>query len=158
MAYMEFLQSARGRVVDTLLMLKAKGTVATSMVGEYPIGTDKYYDTGGGRTRGDMVVNMYSTGSLAATTKIELCLQGSKNSSFTTGVTLAIVELGGKNAINIRRGSLATLGIGEGRYLVPFTNDFGGTVYRYLRHYVGLDLYSSATGVQYDCYLADIIT
>lgn len=158
MAYMEFLKSARGRVVDTLLMLKAKGTVATSMVGEYPIGTDKYYDTGGGRTRGDMVVNMYSTGSLAPSTKIELCLQGGKNSSFTTGCTLAIIELGGKNALNVRRGSLATTGLGAGRYLVPFTNDFDGTVYRYLRHYAGLDLLTGATGVQYDCYLADIIT
>ena len=155
MAYMEFLRSARGKLVDDLLVLKAKGTVATSMVGENPIGTDTYYDTGGGRTRGDMVINMYSTCSYNATTgKIELCLEGSKNSSFTTGCTLAVVELGGPAAINRNRGTLSTVAFGAGRYIVPFTNDFDGTVYRYLRHYAGLG--SMGSGVQYEVYLSNI--
>ena len=159
MAYLEFLKSARGRVVDTLLILKAKGTVATGMVGEYPIGTDKYYDTGGGRTRGDMVINMYSMCSFTATTgRAELCLQGSKNASFTTGATLAVIELGGPLAINRNRGTLSTVSLAAGRYIVPFTNDFGGTVYRYLRHYAGMNGGSCGSGLQYDCYLADIIT
>ena len=159
MAYLEFLKSARGRVVDSLLMLKAKGTVATSMVGESPVGTDKYYDTGGGRTRGDFVVNMYSMCSFSATTgRAELCLQGSKNASFTTGCTLAVIELGGPAAINKNRGTLSTVSLAADRYMVPFTNDFGGIVYRYLRHYAGLNSGSFGSGVQYEAYLSDIIT
>ena len=159
MANLDFLKSARGRLVDDLLILKAKGTVATSMVGESPVGTDKYYDTGGGRTRGDLVVNMYSMGSLTVTTKATMRLQGSKNSSFTSGVDLVIFDIGAANARNMGKGStLATDTTDVGRYIVPFTNDFGATVYRYLRHYVTLDLNTGATGVQYEAYLSDIIT
>ena len=159
MAYMEFLRSARGKIVDDLLVLKAKGTVATSMVGQDPIGTNKYYDTGGGRTRGDVVANVYSAGSITPSTLIKLRLQGSKNSSFTTGCDLVIAEIGAANALNKGKGStLATGAFGAGRYIIPFTNDFDGTVYRYLRHYISLDLNTGATGVQYEIYLSKIST
>ena len=174
MAYMEFLRSARGRVVDDLLVLKAKGTVATSMVGEDPLGTDTYYDTGGGRTRGDVVINVYAIGStLATNTLFALRLQGSKNSAFTTGCDLVVTELGKANMLT-GNSSLATNTVfGTGRYIVPFTNDFDGTVYRYLRHYVTVACsYKSSVGtstvttiypaanhdLQYKCYLSDIIT
>ena len=156
MAYMDFLKSARGRIYDSLLLLKTKGTVATSMVGESPIGTDKYFDTGGGRTRGDVVYNVYAIGStLATNTLFALRLQGSKNSSFTTGVDLVITELGKANMLT-GASSLATDNVfGVGRYIVPFTNDLDGTTYRYLRHYVTL---GTNSGLQYECYLSDIIT
>jgi len=158
MAYLEFLKSARGRVVDDLLILKAKGTVASNLIGENPVGTAKYYDTGGGRTRGDVVVNMYSMGSVTLWTNVTMRLQGSKNSTFTTGVDLAITKLGGALGRNIKSSSLATDSLGVGRYIVPFTNDFDDTVYRYLRHYISVDLFTGATGVQYEVYLSDIIT
>ena len=93
MATHEFLKSARGRLVDDLLVLKAKGTVATSMVGEDPVGTDKSYDTGGGRTKGDVVIQVYAVPNILASTKFTMRLQGSKNSSFSTMVDLSIVEL-----------------------------------------------------------------
>ena len=165
MAYMDFLKSARGRIVDDLLILKAKGTVATSMVGESPIGTDKYIDTGGGRTRGDVVYNVYAIGStLATNTLFALRLQGSKNSSFTTGVDLVITELGKANVLT-GNSSLATNDVfGVGRYIVPFTNDFDDTVYRYLRHYVTVantlasGVLTANLNLQYECYLSDIIT
>ncbi len=174
MAYLEFLRSNRGHVYDSLLLLKAKGTVATSMVGESPVGTDKYIDTGGGRTRGDVVVNVYAIGStLACNTLFALRLQGSKNSSFTTGVDLVITEIGKANMLT-GYSSLATNDVfGVGRYIVPFTNDYDDTVYRYLRHYISVDCsYESSVGtttvttisptanhnLQYEYYLSDIIT
>ncbi len=161
MAYMDFLKSARGRIMDDLLLLKAKGTVATSMVGENPIGTDKYIDTGGGRTRGDVVYNVYAVGgsSLATGALITLRLQGSKNSSFTTGVDLVINEIGRANLLT-GNSSLATApGLMTGRYIVPFTNDFDDTVYRYLRHYITVACtITTNRNVQYDCYLSDIVT
>jgi len=161
MAYMEFLKSARGRVFDDLLVLKAKGTVATSMVGEDPIGTDKYYDTGGGRTRGDVVINVYAMDPLAIypTTKVAMRLQGSKNSSFTTGYDLQILELGASELLAGITSNLATADIGVGRYIMPFTNDIDGTVYRYLRHYINCagTVGSANAGVQYEVYLSNLI-
>ena len=148
MAYMEFLKSARGRIVDDLLVLKAKGTVATSMVGEDPVGTDKYVDTGGGRTRGDVVINTYGCPSMYPNTVITYRLQGSKNSSFSTMVDLQIIETG--DALQISGES----DINTGRYILPFSNDFNGTIYRYLRHYITLA--SVGTGVQYEVYLSKL--
>ena len=159
MATHEFLRSARGRMKDSLLVLKAKGTVATSMVGESPVGTDTYIDTGGGRTRGDMVFNVYnvsgdsaSSCSLATSKLIKFRLQGSKNASFTTGCDLAIIEIGKANMLT-GASSLATDNLLEGRYIVPFSNEVDGTAYRYLRHYVTL---GTNTNLQYDCYLGKI--
>ncbi len=154
MATHEFLRSSRGRMKDSLLVLKAKGTVATSMVGESPLGTDKYIDTGGGRTRGDMVINVYdfSHSTLATSKLITFRLQGSKNTSFTTGCDLVITEIGKANMLT-GASSLATDNLLEGRYVIPFSNDFDGTAYRYLRHYVTL---GTNSGLQYDCYLSKI--
>ncbi len=153
----EYLKSARGRLMDDLLELKAKGTVASNLIGESPIGTEKYFDTGGGRTRGDVVYNVYAVGAtLPTSTLFALRLQGSKNSSFTTGVDLVITELGKANMLT-GASSLATNDVfGTGRYIVPFTNDFDGTVYRYLRHYISVQSASANRNLQYDCNLSDL--
>jgi len=150
MAYMEFLQSGRDRIVDDLLILKAKGTVATSMVGESPLGTDKSYDTGGGRTTGDVVVNVYATtATVLASTKFTLRLQGGKNSTFSTINDLQILELG--DSTQISGGS----DLGVGRYVLPFTNDLDGTVYRYLRHYLTCSG-TVGVGIEYEVYLSKL--
>ena len=149
MAYMEFLKDARGRILDDLLILKAKGTVATSMVGEDPVGTDKYYDTGGGHTKGDVVVQVYAVPNILASTKITMRLQGGRNSSFSTINDLQILELG--DSTQISGGSDLT----TGRYVLPFSNDLDGTVYRYLRHYITCGG-TCGTGIQYECYLSNL--
>jgi len=149
MAYFEFLKSARGRVVDDLLVLKAKGTVATSMVGENPLGTDTYVDVGPGRTRGDMVTNVYSTAAPSGGTLIKFRLQGSLNAAFSTLVDLVVLELGDATPLS------GALDLTTGRYIVPFSNDFNGTIYRYLRHYATIA--SPSTGWEYEVYLSEII-
>lgn len=149
MAYMEFLKDARGRILDDLLILKAKGTVATSMVGEDPVGTDKYYDTGGGHTKGDVVVQVYAVPAILASTKWTMRLQGGKNSSFSTINDLQILEIG--DSTQISGGSDLT----TGRYIIPFSNELDGTVYRYLRHYITCGG-TCGTGIQYECYLSNL--
>ena len=149
MATHEFLKSARGRLVDDLLVLKAKGTVATSMVGEDPVGTDKSYDTGGGRTKGDVVIQVYAVPNILASTKFTMRLQGSKNSSFSTMVDLSIVELGDATQLS------GSADLTTGRYIVPFSNDFDATIYRYLRHYITCGG-TCGTGIQYEVYLSDL--
>ena len=149
MATHDFLRSARGRIVDDLLVLKAKGTVATSMVGEDPVGTDKYYDTGGGHTKGDVVINVYAVPNILASTKFTMRLTGGRNTSFSTLADLVILELGDATQIT------SALDLGVGRYIVPFSNDLDSTVYRYLRHYLTIGG-TVGTGIQYECYLSQL--
>ena len=141
--------SGRGALFDDLLVLKAKGTVGTAMVGEDPIGTDKYVDVGNGHTRGDMIVNMYSCGSLAATNFWKVNLQGSKNTSFSTLRDLVEFTMGHFGVVT------GGTSLHVGRYIIPFTNEMDGVTYRYLRHYLFASS-TMATGIQYEVYLSKI--
>jgi len=144
-----FLKSSRGRMVDDRLVLKAKGTVATSMVGEDPIGTDKSHDAGGA-TRGAMVLNVYAVPNLIAGANFTMRLQGGKTSTFASLTDLAIVELGDAAGISSESDK------GVGRYIVPFTNAFDGTVYRHLRHSITCGG-TVGTGIEYECYLTNLV-
>ena len=146
MANNTFQVDGRTRLVDDLLVLKAKGTVATSMVGESPVGTDKTLDTGGGRTSGNIVLLVYAVPNILASTKMTFRLQGSKNTSFSTMTDLNIIELGDSTQIS------ASADMTTGKYIVPFSNEFDGTVYRYLRHYLTIGG-TCGTGVQYEYFL-----
>jgi hypothetical protein len=42
--------------------------------------------------------------------------------------------------------------LGVGKYIIPFNNEFDGTVYRYLRHYLTIGG-TCGTGVKYEYYL-----
>lgn len=90
-------------------------------------GSAKIFDTGGGYTRGKLKLNVtdcYSTGEYIVS------LQGSNSASFAT----PIVELA-----NIQFASAATTrgtrAVNTGYYELNWSNDFAGTVYRYLRIY-----------------------
>ncbi len=143
--------SGRGALFDDLLVLKAKGTVATAMVGEDPVGTDKYVDVGNGHTRGDMVVNVYGTGLVAAGMWWKMNLQGGLNSSFSTVRDLVEFTMG--DAIVVTGG----VDFGVGRYILPFTNELDGVTYRYLRHFIFQCISATmSTGIQYEIYLSKI--
>ena len=155
MANNEFLIDGRSKTYDTLSVLKAKGTVATgSMVGESPLGTDIYFDTGGGRTKGDMVLVVYGVGSsvtAATASKLTFKLQGSKNSSFSTMVDLQIIELGDATLLS------GSADLGADKYIVPFSNSFGDTVYRYLQHTLVISgMTTLGTGTQYEVFLSNL--
>jgi hypothetical protein len=150
MTVTNYLKATKNRMIDDLLVLKAKGTVATSNIyGEDPIGTAKYYDTGGNTTKGSVVYNVYAVPNILASTKFTLRLQGGKNSSFTTLTDLAIIELGDATQLS------SALDMTTGRYVVPFINSFDETVYRYLRHNITCGG-TCGTGIQYECYLSDV--
>lgn len=150
MANNTFTIDGRTKLVDDLLILKAKGTVATSMVGENPVGTDKYYDTGGGHTRGDLVAIVYAVPAILASTKLTLRLQGGKNTSFSTLADLAILELGDSTQIT------SGVDLTTGKYVMPWSNEQDGTVYRYLRHYITCGG-TCGTGVQYELFLTKLV-
>lgn len=146
MANNTFTIDGRTRLVDDLLVLKAKGTVATSMVGENPIGIDKTYDAGGGNTPGNIVLIVYAVPNILASTKMTFRLQGSKNASFSSLTDLSIIELGDATQIT------SDVDLTVGKYIVPFNTAFDGTVYRYLRHFLTIGG-TIGTGVQYEYFL-----
>jgi len=146
MANNTFTIDSRTRLVDDLTVLKTKGTVATTMVGENPLGTDKTYDCGGGHTDGNIVLIVYSVPNILASTKFTFKLQGGKNSSFTTMVDLNIVELGDATQLG------GTADLTTGKYIVPFSNTLDAVNYRYLRSYLVIGG-TVGTGIQYEYFL-----
>ena len=104
-------------------------------------GVGKYYDTGGGYTDGLFVIDIdtvtFATGA-SSYKKIDICLEGSSAESSADFVPLArlicgIAATSTDPLTDITHISLAC--ITAGRYIIPFHNDFGGTLYRYLRVY-----------------------
>jgi len=99
----------------------------------------KVIDTGGGFTEGRLVVDISAIntgGTTASCSLVNLVLQGSATSTFTTYVRLALLGIGDvmKAESRVSGGNTAAT-ISATRYIVPFCNDFGGTVYRWLRLY-----------------------
>lgn len=102
-------------------------------------GTTTTFDTGGGYTMGKWVVDIASvTGAAAAASVsgIEIILEASTTSTFTSWVKLARLRLGPAATGHTRVDSDNSAASGAtGRYIYPFHNFFNGTVYRYLRAY-----------------------
>jgi hypothetical protein len=104
-------------------------------------GVAKVFDTGGGYTDGVIVIDISAITGMAAAASchtIEICLEGSSTSTFTTHVRLASLKAG-QNAAGFEHtrlgGDSTVASIDVGRYIIPFCNDFGGTIYRWLRVY-----------------------
>ncbi len=140
---------SRSKLFDSALLLKAKGTVVTSMVGENPIGTDKYIDVGNGHCRGDVIINVYSLPVTRASMYFSMRLQGGMSANFTSMTDLQIIEVGTNEMLS------SDIDRATGRYVQPFSNCFDGIMYRYLRHYITASTLG-ATGVQYEVYLSSI--
>lgn len=142
----------RKAIYDVGAILKASGTVATTnMVGESPLGTDIYFDTGGGFTRGNMVIRIATMPNILASTKFILRLQGGMNTGFTTICDLNITELGDATQIS----ATTDKGVAGNVLVVPFSNMFADTVYRYLRHEFDFSG-TIGTGMAYEVYLSSL--
>lgn len=127
-------------------------------------GVAKTFDTGGGYTEGMLAIDISQVAYASAASYhkgIDIILQGSNTAAgaFTEYVPLAKLGCDGTAATATDAGTDAngiplrgnisgtTLGsIDTGRYLIPFHNDFKGTVYRYLRIYTKFYGTASATG------------
>lgn len=112
--------------------------------------TPLYVDTGGGFTEGYMVVDISDTveAVVASGFSAKVFLMGSTTSIFTTSAPLALLEFGDAYAIQSSGAQFAV-----GRYLTPFCNDFGGTIYRYLRMYC-VTGGSGITGILFNGFLS----
>jgi len=100
--------------------------------------------------------NVFDAATLGAVTagadgdeRYDIVLQGSNSSSFASGVVdLAAVAVGGTNGTNMSDNT------STGRHILPFTNWFMETVYRYLRIYTVVAGTTVSTGINYTARVA----
>ena len=137
------MREQKGKIWDDLLQLRASANLATASYCTYDAATPKTIDTGGGYTQGKLVIDVATAdtnwSTVASGAVVDFVLRGSNLSSFDSGyVGLARFRLGTKFAAESIKdaghggGSMATASV-AGRFVIPWHNDFGGTVYRYLR-------------------------
>jgi hypothetical protein len=129
-------------IIDDKLLIANTGSAVQAAAGAATVdGVAKVIDTGGGYTDGRLVIDIATItmgGITASCAVITLALEGSTTSTFTTFVRLAGLRISGvKSATDARISgdfcNYATPSIG--RYIIPFHNDFHGTIFRWLRIY-----------------------
>jgi hypothetical protein len=136
-----------GKIYDSGLLMKDAGLVAASAAATVSA-VAKVHDTGGGYTEGMLVIDCSACEVASGDEIYTTTLQGGDATGFGGDiVTLAEIELGDAAVV------VGTTDKGVGRYFVPFTNQFGSTVYRYLRVYTTV-AGTIATGVNYVAFLS----
>ena len=125
----------RGRIYDDLLELQSLKNVATSQAGAID-GTAATVDLGEGYVDGMFVVDVTIMSKKIAGAGWAVQLQGALDGSHASWVPLATIYMGD----NAAGGGFTELRTpddhGIGRYMAPFHNDYGGTIYRYARAYI----------------------
>lgn len=117
------------RTLDTLLYLKDAGAVTSSAAAQVG-GADKILDVGTGYMEGDIIVDVTAIDVVSADEKYEIELQLSNSATFASGIVIpTVLKLGDSSVNNASADSVV------GRYKMDFTNEYGGTLYRYARLY-----------------------
>ena len=137
----------RNFTVDELLEMKDAGLVASSAAAQVD-GADHIEDVGSGFVAGHVVVDISAIEVADNDERYDIILQGSNDDAFASGyVDLAAVAVGASEVVN------ADADTPTGRIVLPFENEFMGTVYRYLRMYTVV-AGTVATGINYTARLA----
>lgn len=138
---------SKNAIFDALCNLNDGGLITVSTEGKVDASA-VIFDTGGGRTLGNMVVDVAAIEVDTDDEIYDISLQGSSQSDFASDLAdLMILELGYADVIesDVDRKELA-------RYIVPFTNVFGNVTFRYLRAYCKITG-TIATGINYTAFL-----
>lgn len=139
---------SKNAIFDALCELHDGGLITVSAEGKVDA-VAVIFDTGGGRTMGNMVVDITALEVDSTDETYAISVQGSSQSDFSSDLAdLVILSLGYADAIasDVNRGAL-----GE-RYIVPWTNVFGDVTFRYLRAYCEI-IGTIATGIDYTAFL-----
>jgi len=155
----------RNHIIDNALTLRNAGgaaLVASAAATAAQTGQSVPVDTGGGFTEGKLFIDVNTCATGATIGPWYILLQGARDSTFTTFVTLAYLELGLGNGPGTTSHSTDH---STGIYVVPWTNDFKGEVWRWLRCYTRLgqsylgsadgaaSMEPSAGGIDYSAWL-----
>jgi hypothetical protein len=129
------------RTYDNALLLKAAGLVAASAAGATIL------DLGAGFVDAEIVIDATAVEVATGDEKYVIVLEASNTADMSAGsVTLVEFPMGIATAPMD-----ATVGVG--RYMVPFTNEQNGTMYRYCRIYTRVSG-TIATGINYSAFIA----
>jgi hypothetical protein len=132
---------------DANLLLKDAGLIAADAACQVG-GADKILNVGSGRVDGTVVIDISAIETASSDEIYNVLLQGSNSATFASGIVpLGALEFGHATPLH---GDVTTA---VGRYELPFTNQQGGTCYKYIRLYVDV-AGSIATGINFTAFVA----
>ena len=114
-------------IFEPALQLKDAGLVAADAAATVSASA-KVIDLGAARTDGRVIVDITAIEVADNNEKFDIITQFSNSSTFATGVVNGPALVTG--ALEVTKASADTA---VGRYELPFTNEVGGAVYRYMR-------------------------
>lgn len=126
---------------DNALSMKAAGLVAASADGSI-------VDLGEGFVKGYLVFDVSAIEIASGDERYTLSLEGSNVAAMTSGSVCLAKKVFGNLIVPMDAALSAA-----GRYAVPFTNEEGGTTYRYIRLST-LVAGTIATGINFSCFIA----
>lgn len=134
---------------DANLELKDAGLVAASAAAQVS-SADKVVDLGAGRVHAVAVLDVSAVEVDSGNELYTIHIQGSNSASFASGIVdLASMEMGDAAAL------LGDTDSAAARYELPFINDQGGTIYRYVRAYTVV-AGTIATGINYTAWIGKV--
>ena len=118
---------------DTLLQLKDAGAITSSAAATVG-GSAKILDLGTGEVRGDLVMEVTALDIVSNDEIYDIVLQGSPDAAFGTAGNIVELQAISLSAKEVKRTDCDRDDT-TGRYCMPFSNQFAGTNYRYVRLY-----------------------
>lgn len=125
---------------DNSLLLKSAGLLASSTNGSI-------VDLGSGFVEGDIVIDLTACEIATGDEKYTISLEASNTADMTTGSVALVSKVFG-NLVDPMDAALST----AGRYVIPFRNEEGGTVFRYVRLRTVV-AGTIATGINYSAFI-----
>ncbi len=134
------------KIFDADCQLKDAGLIAADAAAEVA-SVAKYYDCGDAEIEGYLIIEVTACEVASGNENYKIKLQGDSSSAFATAlVDLAVFDAGDATTL------VGSSDVGIGRYVIPFSNVFGGTQKRYLRLYTDVTG-TIATGINYEAFL-----
>jgi len=120
---------SKGFTFDAELELKDSGAVTSSAAAQVG-GVDRILDLGVGRVDGRTIINLTAFDATTGDERSQVTMQFSASSTFASGIV---------NGPSYGFGAFEVLGGSAdppiGQYELPWSNEVGGTIYRYCRIY-----------------------
>lgn len=119
----------RNYIVDTLLLLHDGTIVAADGASTATL------DLGTGEVRGDVVIDVSAVEVASGDELYNVVLELSNSATHASGVVAAQAMAFGNVGVANTLLANASADTGTGRFVLPFSNVYAGTAYRYLRAY-----------------------
>lgn len=135
------------RILDALTILKDAGLVAVSAAAQVSA-ADKILDLGTGHLEAEAIIDVTAIEVATGDELYEIEFQLSNSATFASGIVATGILKLGDSSVNDGSADSKT-----GRYTLPVSNEFNGTLYRYARLYTKV-AGTIATGINYTAYLS----